>query len=315
MMEGRLTGTRRASYQSHLDLARQIVGVVFERGLRSGDHLPEKVFSDACNVSRTPIRSAFKLLESRDILEWRQEQGYFLSVDTPDAINKALSELEGVEGALPDKILADRADRRLGDIQSVSALARRYSTSRSAVLFALKVLAREGVVTQLPGRAWAFQPMIDSPKALSESFELRLLMEPLALSSPGFALDGKKAAVVRNQIEDFLRLGDAAATGARFRRADIDFHILVAECSANRFVRSSLLAHHRLRQASKKEGTIPAYRMQKSMEEHLEILDSLDRKQHDLAADLMVVHLRRSSVRRPEAANRGISPLLRGQAL
>ena len=304
--------TRRASHQSHLSLAKQVVDVVFERGLRSGDHLPEQVFSDACSVSRTPIRSAFKLLESKGILEWRQERGYFLADLSPDAVTAALSELEGGEASLADRILADRADRRLSDIQSVSALARRYSTSRSAVLFALKVLDRDGVVAQLPGRAWAFQPMIDSPKALTESFELRLQMEPLALTSPGFALDGKKAAVLRGQMEDFMLLDEAAATAARFRRADIDFHILIAESSANRFVRSTLMAHHRLRMASKTGGTIPAYRMRKAMEEHLDILDSLDRKQNDLAADQMTVHLRKSNIRRPEAANRGISPLLRG---
>ncbi|WP_158970698.1 GntR family transcriptional regulator [Chachezhania sediminis] len=307
-----MAGTRRASYQSHLNLAKQVVGVVFERGLKTGDHLPEKLFSDACQVSRTPMRSAFKILESQGILEWQQERGYFLAVDSPDDIDAALSDLEGVEGSLPDRILADRADRRLGEIQSVSALSRRYDASRSTVLFALTVLAREGLVTQLPGRAWAFQPMIDSARAVTESFEMRLVMEPLALTSPGFALDGKKATQIRAQMEDFLRLDDSAATGARFRRTDIDFHVLIAESSSNRFARSALLAHHRLRLASRKDGTIPAYRMRKSMEEHLEILDSVDRRQYDLAADLMVVHLRRSAVRRPEAANRGISPLLRG---
>ncbi len=307
-----MAGTRRASHQSHLDLAKQIAGVVFERGLRCGDHLPEQVFSEACSVSRTPIRSAFKMLESKGILEWRQERGYYLAIEDPEAVNSALSELEGVEGSLADRILADRADRRLSDIQSVSALARRYGTSRSAVLFALKVLDREGIVTQLPGRAWAFQPMIDSARALNESFEMRLVMEPLALTSPGFSLDGSKVAIIRGQMEAFLQLEDAAATAARFRRIDIDFHILIAEGTANRFVRSTLLAHHRLRQASKTGGVTPAYRMRKAMEEHLEILDSLDRKQNDLAADQLRVHLRRSGIRRPEAANRGISPLLRG---
>ena len=307
-----MRGTRRASHQSHLELAKQIIGVAFERGLRAGDHLPEQVFSDACAVSRTPIRSAFKLLESSQILEWKQERGYFLALDAPDAITAALSDLEGEEASLADRILADRANRRLSEIQSVSALARRYSASRSAVLFALKVLAREGIVTQLPGRAWAFQPMIDSPRALSESFEMRLSMEPLALTSPGFALDGKKAGILRAQMEDFLLLDEAAATSARFRRADNDFHMLLAESSANRFLRATLMAHHRLRIASKTGGSIPAFRMRKAMEEHLEILDSLDRKQNDLAADQMIVHLRRSNIRRPEAANRGISPLLRG---
>ena len=41
-------------------------------------------------------------------------------------------------------------------------------------------------------------------------------------------------------------------------------------------------------------------------------LYALERKQFDLAADQMTVHLRRSSIRRPAAANRGISPLVRG---
>ncbi|MGI3171126.1 FCD domain-containing protein [Pseudooceanicola sp. C21-150M6] len=307
-----MAGTRRASHQSHLDLARQIVGVAFEKGLSAGDHLPEQVFSDACSVSRTPVRSAFKLLETCNVLEWRQERGYFLALDAPDAITAALSELEGEEATLADRILADRTGRRLSEIQSVSALARRYSASRSAVLFALKVLSREGMVTQLPGRAWAFQPMIDSPRALSDSFEMRLAMEPLALTSPGFTLDGKKSGVLRSQMEEFLLLDEAAATGARFRRTDNDFHMLLAESAANRFLRATLMAHHRLRMASKTGGTIPSFRMRKAMEEHLEILDSLDRKQNDLAADQMIVHLRRSNIRRPEAANRGISPLSRG---
>lgn len=308
-----MPGTRRSSHQTHLDLARKIVGLAFERGMKLGDHLPEQVFSDACSVSRTPIRSAFKLLESCNVLEWRQEKGYFIALDAPDAVESALSDLEGEEASLADRILADRANRRLSEIQSVSALARRYGASRSAVLFALKVLDRDGIVTQLPGRAWAFQPMIDSPKALNESFEMRLSMEPLALMSPGFALDGKKAGILRTQMEDFLALDDGAATSARFRRADNDFHMLLAESSANRFLRSTLMAHHRLRLASKAGGAIPSFRMRRAMEEHLEILDSLDRKQNDLAADQMVVHLRRSNIRRPEAANRGLSPLLKGQ--
>ena len=48
------------------------------------------------------------------------------------------------------------------------------------------------------------------------------------------------------------------------------------------------------------------------MGEHVEILDSLERNLFDLAADQIVVHLRRSRIRRPEAANRGMTPLMRG---
>ena len=121
-----------------------------------------------------------------------------------------------------------------------------------------------------------------------------------------------RAGLLRNQMNEFLELEETRASGAGFRRLDIGFHELVAEGSGNRFVRSALMAHHRLRHASREGQTIPAFRMQQAMEEHLEILDALERKQFDLAADQMTVHLRRSSIRRPAAANRGISPLVRG---
>ncbi|NIZ11901.1 GntR family transcriptional regulator [Phaeobacter sp. HF9A] len=307
-----MASTRRNSHQSHLHLAQQIAALILERGMKCGEHLPEQALSDACGVSRTPIRSALKLLESKGILEWRQEKGYFTALDTADRITAALQELENAEETLANRILLDRSERRLDEIQSVSALARRYSTARSTVLFALKVLSQEGIVTQLPGRAWAFQPMIDSPKSASESFEMRLTLEPLAISAPGFAVDPQKVGLLRSQMKDFLAVEETRTSATLFQRIDIDFHSLIAESSGNRFVRSALLTHHRLRQASKKGPTIPAFRMHQAMEEHMEILDSLDRKQYALAADQMTVHLRRSSIRRPEATNRGISPLRRG---
>lgn len=304
--------TKRNSQQTHLELARQITNIALERGMKRGDHLPEQAMSEACGVSRTPIRSAFKLLESKGVLVWQQEQGYFLVLNSPDAIATALSELEVSEDSLSDRILADRAKRRIPEIQSVSALSRRYGASRHSVLFALKILSRDGIITQLPGRAWAFLPMIDSSAAVSESFEMRLHLEPLALTSPGFTLDSKRAGMLRTQTEDFLGLDEMRFAPSSFQRLDIDFHSLIAEGSSNRFVRSTLLSHIRLRDASGSGQTVPAFRMRQSMEEHIEILDSLERKQYELAADQMRVHLRRSGIRRPEAANRGISPLNRG---
>ncbi len=307
-----MTESRRNTRQSHLALAKQILDIALERGMKLGDHLPEQAFSEACGVSRTPIRSAFKILTLNEILEWRQEEGYFLSMSTADQATKALQEVEEAEDSLAHRILSDRAERRLDEVQSVSALSRRYSASRNAVLIALKILSQDGIVTQLPGRAWAFQPMIDSPKSIDESFDFRLTMEPQAIVAPGFSLDVKRAGLLRSQIDDFLHAEENRATTGGFRRIDNDFHSLIAQCSGNRFVRGSLVAHHRLRKASRMGTSMPNFRLRQAMVEHLEILDSLERNQFDLAADQMIVHLRRSRIRRPEAANRGIPPLQRG---
>ncbi len=303
---------RRHIRQNHLELAQKILGVALETGMAAGDHLPEQTFSKACGVSRTPIRSAFKVLEERDALEWRAEEGYFLTLASPEDISATIRSLEESEHSVAHQILSDRAERRIGAVQSVSALARRYNAPRASVLNALKVLTKDGIVRQLPGRAWAFQPMVDSANAIEDSFDFRILMEPQAILAPDFALDTKRAGLLRERMTSFLNAPEGAVAPAGFRRIDVEFHTLIAECSGNRFLRGTLTAHHRLRKASQKIALSPEFRLRQAMLEHLEILDSLERSQFQLAADQIVVHLRRSRIRKPQAANRGIPPLAKG---
>lgn len=295
--------------QNHLKLARQIVDYALESGLDEGDHLPETILSNACGVSRTPIRSALKILELNNIVSRREEEGYFLRIRPETAVSDGMAQLEEVEGSLANRILKDRAERRISDVQSVSALVRRYSAPRSSVLNALKILNSDGIVAQLPGRAWAFQPILDTPNALSDSLSFRMALEPQAISAPGFAMDSQKAGMMRQQMEEMLARREDEISNTAFLRLDCAFHCLIAEGSGNRFIRSALLAHHRLRSTTQLDQAIPEFRLRQSLEEHLDIFDSLERSQHQLACDQMVLHLRRSQIRRPQAANRGIRPL------
>ncbi len=307
-----MAGRRRAARHNHVSLARQVIALALDRGMRAGDHMPEQAIAAACGVSRTPIRSAFKILEKNNLLIWKEEEGYFLAQGATEGLGDARIAADDLEQGLFTRILTDRAARRIADVQSVSALARRYSVSRVEVLNALKILSRDGIVTQLPGSAWAFQPLLDTPRAIAESFAFRLTLEPQAILTPGFTLDPTRASALRTQMRAFRDLPDGRLTAAGFQRLDIDFHVMIAEGAANRFVQGTLLAHHRLRRVAQKEGAAPPFRQRQAMDEHLDILDSLERNQLELAADQMVLHLRRSGIRRPEAAGRGMSPLLRG---
>jgi DNA-binding GntR family transcriptional regulator len=303
--------TRSNTRQNHLKLARKIVEYTLERSMRPGDHLPETTLSEACGVSRTPIRSALRLLEMNGIVQRREEGGYFLDHAPEEAGVSGMSQLEEMEDSLAARILSDRAERRITDVQSVSALVRRYAAPRSAVLNALKILSADGVVAQLPGRAWAFQPLLDTPNSLAESLSFRLALEPQAILAPGFEMDSQKSGLLRQQMEDFLGRSDGHMSSVAFLHLDCAFHSLIAESSGNRFIRGTLLAHQRLRLTTQKDHTIPDFRLRQSLEEHLDILDSLERMQHQLAADQMVLHLRRSQIRKPQAANRGLLPLAR----
>jgi DNA-binding GntR family transcriptional regulator len=303
--------TRRKSRQTHLELARAVVRHVQAQGMQAGDHLPEQRFSDLCGVSRTPMRATFELLHLQGFLTRRPAEGYFLAVDPVEADADTVRQIEEAEDTLATRILRDRAARRLAEVQTTRALAQRYDTSRDAVLNALKILARDGVVAQQPGQSWVFQPILDSARAVEDSLAFRMILEPQAILSPGFALDPAEAAAMRQTLLRHLDQRDLRTTHGSFLRLDTEFHALIARGAGNRFLRVALLAHHRLRRNTQKTPTIAEFRIRQATAEHLDMLDALLRGEHDLAADLMTVHLRRSQQTRPDAANRGIPPLTR----
>ncbi len=276
--------------------------------MRPGDHLPEQVFSTLCDVSRTPVRSAYKILEKNGFVTWRKSEGYFLCVDLDGDAAVVEQHLDAASGSLAETILADRAARRLDDDLSVSFLIRRYSTSRGAVLNALTILQQDGIIDRVPGQSWSFRPILDTPNAVADSHHFRAILEPAAILAPGFTLDLTKARQLRLTLTDAVtqRIGNAA-----FHKQDTDFHSLIAHGSANRFLRDTLLAHHRLRRITQKDLSTPEFRLRQAHEEHLNILDSLERRQFDVAADQMTLHLRLSRNQRPDAANRGSPPMPR----
>lgn len=303
---------RQSTRLGHIDLARKVLAIAHERGMRRGDHLPEQLLSELCGVSRTPIRSAFKILFENDFLTWREEEGYFLELDDAESLLQAQRRLEEFEQSLAQTILTDRSLRRIGEVESVNALMRKYGASRHIVQNALKVLSQDGIVTQLPGRSWSFQPLLDSPRAQEQSLNFRMAIEPQAILEPNFRLDPKKAGVLRLRMQDMLQAREGGIGSTTFLALDTDFHSFVGECSGNQFARNAIIAHHRLRRATQRAISIPDFRLRQALKEHIEILESLQTGQFELAADLMLVHLRRSRTVRPETVNRGAPPMVRG---
>jgi DNA-binding GntR family transcriptional regulator len=297
---------RERTIKTHTSLARLVLDHARAKDLRPGDRLPEEAFAAACGVSRTPLRSAYKILASNGFLVKREAEGYFLSADLESDTSAMENHLNALDVSLAETILADRAARRLDDLQSVSFLIRRYNTTRAVVLNALTVLQQDGIIDRIPGQSWSFRPILDTPNAVADSHHFRLILEPAAILAPGFALDLVKARQIRLNLQKSLegRLGNAT-----FHKLDAEFHMLIAQSTGNRFARDSLLAHHRLRLITQKDFGTPEFRLRQAQDEHLAILDSLERRQFDVAADQMALHLRLSRNQRPDAANRGSPPM------
>ncbi len=295
--------------QNHLELARRILDVVLERGMVPGAHLPEQFLATQCNVSRTPVRAALKILTKQGFVEHAADQGYRLAkgVSLAAAFAEPLPDPE--EAELAARIIRDRSARRLDETVTVGEIIRRYSSSRRTVLKALGTLAEDGLVSRAPGQSWVFANLPDSLESQSDSLDFRLILEPAALTTPGFTLDQDRAAALRRAMVALLAEPDDRLDGNRFGQLDLEFHMLIARGASNRYVSDALAVHHRLRGLPGAVVRSNVVRLRQAMQEHLQILDHLESDQVAVAADLLRVHLRLSRSQRPRAANRGAPPL------
>ncbi|BCG92756.1 GntR family transcriptional regulator [Mesorhizobium sp. 131-2-1] len=294
---------------NHLDLAQRILDVARQRGFEPGAHLPEQQIASLCSVSRTPVRAALRLLTEQGVVRWEAATGYRLAVDLTTQATVATELPNTEEDELAEAILRDRSARRLDQTVTVSGLMRRYDAGRKTVLKALQRLTEENLVDRAPGQSWLFRRTPDDPEAQGESYEFRLLLEPAAILTPGFQLDGARAAALRQSMEALTGQADAAFDIKEFQRLDIEFHGMIADGSANRFVTDALSDHLRLRRLPGVYAGVNVFRLKQSLREHLTILDHLENRQYEVAADLLRVHLRLSRSQRPRAASRGAPAL------
>ncbi|WP_192180566.1 GntR family transcriptional regulator [Mesorhizobium amorphae] len=294
---------------NHLDLAQRILDVARQRGFAPGAHLPEQQIASLCNVSRTPVRAALRLLTEQGVVQWEAATGYRLVADLTAQAAVAAELPVTAEDELAEAILRDRSARRLDQTVTVVGLMRRYDAERKTVLKALQRLTEENLVDRAPGQSWLFRRAPDDPEAQGESYEFRLLLEPAAILAAGFRLDGTRAALLRQGMETLAALPDAAFDTREFQRLDIEFHGTIADGSANRFVADALSDHLRLRRLPGTYTGVNVFRLKQSLREHLTILDHLESRQYEVAADLLRVHLRLSRSQRPQAASRGAPAL------
>src|SRR5512134_1884948 len=81
---------RRAATQ--VALAERILGWLQQQDLKPGDHVPERLATEAFHVSRTPVRAALALLTEQGLLERRDQRGFFIAAGFATAHPPAAAE-------------------------------------------------------------------------------------------------------------------------------------------------------------------------------------------------------------------------------
>lgn len=277
-------------------LARRILDELILRGASSGDHVTEDALADALGVSRSPVRASFELLEGYGVLRHVRNRGFFLRDDVANFDGLIVSNGSSPEDALYAKILEDRLNDRLSGSVSQIELARRYDVPESRVGAVLARLREEGLVRRNPGRGWLFQPSLNTPETMAQSYAMRIAVEPAALRQPKLVIDRDALDLCRRR-HDFLlsRAMNGPINQAQVFEVDSGFHEMLTGFSRNPYFLEAVRTQNRLRRMVEFVEYSDLARIEVWCLEHLKILEVVARGDIEEAAQLLTKHLVRAS--------------------
>jgi DNA-binding GntR family transcriptional regulator len=275
-------------------LPSQIVDLIRSEGLAAGAHLPAQWLADKLRVSRSPVNEALELLQARGIVRREPNRGYFLATDMPEP-QQLVAHANGHEvDAVTTTYFRLAEDRLRGDLpdQFTEAMVRRrYSLTPAQLQAVLARIADEGWARKKPGYGWEFSTMLTTPESLLQSYRLRLAIEPAALLEPGYRLD--KAVIQRCRAAELhlLQGGIETDTADQLHDRGVRFHESLVEGSGNPFFIDTMRRVNRVRRLLSYRSMRDRSRYKEHCDQHLMLLDLLERERNEEAADAMRQHL------------------------
>ena len=269
------------------DLAERILDHARAEGLAAGARLPEQALADRFRVSRSPVREALRLLETRGAVRLERNRGAFLA--RPPA--RGAPRMRVDDDADYARIAEDRLRGLLPDRVSEAEMVRRYALSRARILTLFGRMAQEGWAERLPGRGWRFGPMLTDAAAYEDGYRFRMAIEPAAILSPGFIPDPAALARLREEQRGLLEGGLARLPRTEVFRLNAGFHETLMDLSGNAFFADGIRRVNRLRRLIEYRKFLDNDRLRTQGEEHLALLDLLEAGRREEAAAFLRRHL------------------------
>jgi len=286
-------------------LRAHIVDGRFPSGLVLGQSSVARAFGS----SRVPAGIALRRLHDEGLLVSFDGRGYMAKGRTADAEPVRL-ELEQAGLRLPAALAADltvrnRRERIYPEIEHAvaaclsygrflvneSALAEHYGVSRTVAHEVLTRLERMGLVTQDTNQRWYAGPLTE--ELLSEHYEMRWLLEPIALGQVLAELDPAQLRKVRDQT---ARAERGKPSPEQLERLEKTIHVDIVLRCHNRQLRETIrrsqlpiIATHSTFERFQHSAEIALM-----LSEHLAVIDSLLAGDGRRAMKILEGHLRRS---------------------
>jgi DNA-binding GntR family transcriptional regulator len=175
-----------------------------------------------------------------------------------------------------------------GAIVSEVALSKQLSVSRTPVHDALRQLAKDGLVEQRAGRRAIITAF--SQEDVHDIFEMRKLLESEAARRAATRIDVAAVAKLRTMGEELRSNPDQTDFVLRWADFDDAFHDAIARSSGSVRLWHDIARYRLLHRGFNKMATNIDV-LQGALEQHLQILDALARRDGDTAARLMISHI------------------------
>ncbi|MFN7027222.1 MAG: GntR family transcriptional regulator [Pseudorhizobium sp.] len=312
-------GTVPRLYQQVFEIVSAQIG---QGSLREGTRLSESALAAQFGISRAPARQALAELEQRGLLTKASGRGYQVKRQKDGAVST-----EAPPAAVDGDLRLTQAStwsRIYGEVESEIAartsfagwrvneteLARYYSVSRTVARDVVARLQQRGVVQKDDRSRWIAPAM--TPEHVTELYELRWLLEPVALEKAASRLPDDLLPAMRGRLEDATS-NAGNLTGPDLDRLEEDLHVtLLGHCGNGPLMQAiglpqALLVAHRFlyRWMPRLFGSEPF------LPEHMEIVDRLQAGHVTEAAEALRGHLqisRERAIDRIERVTREVHP-------
>jgi DNA-binding GntR family transcriptional regulator len=196
---------------------------------------------------------------------------------------------EKVYFTLEEEILSGELEK--GEALTEQALSLRLGVSRTPVRGALHRLAEDGLV-KISANKGAVVLGIDKDD-LVDIYNVRKRLEGLASLSAAENITKEELKELRDSVE-LSEFYIAKADTEHVKELDTAFHQMIYKASGNRQLEKILTELHKKIKTYRKLSLTVSGRLERSLEEHREILDAIEKGNAQLADELTSRHIERA---------------------
>ena len=193
---------------------------------------------------------------------------------------------ERVYLTLEEEILSGKLKR--GDTLTEISLSNRLGVSRTPLRGALHRLAEEGLVEIIPNRGASVVGV--GREELIDIYKIRMRLEGLASAEAARKITAEDIERLKETVE-LCEFYISKRDAEHVKELDSQFHSIIYKASGNRLLYKTLSELHRNIHVYRKQSLAVPERLVKSMEEHREILDAIERGDADEADRLTSAHI------------------------